>query len=266
MDGSLLTRSGHYARTVLAVLLLHSIMLPAQSSYASLTGRVLDPGNAVIADAEITVLNTDTKRSYTSRTNQDGIYLVPDIQPGTYLVQVAKPGFRMVLKPDVVLHIEAVVAINFTLTFGSVSETVTVFGGAPPVSAESSSMGSVIEARQVTELPLNGRNFTQLALLTPGVTRGAYGDNASGGGSGTNTETFRNSETGSAALSANGLRPQANNFLLDGLDNNESMVNTIAFFPPAEAIQEFRVSTSVAPGSMAAPAEPLWRLPSVPAQ
>ena len=247
MDGSLLTRSGHYARTVLAVLLLHSIMLPAQSSYASLTGRVLDPGNAVIADAEITVLNTDTKRSYTSRTNQDGIYLVPDIQPGTYLVQVAKPGFRMVLKPDVVLHIEAVVAINFTLTFGSVSETVTVFGGAPPVSAESSSMGSVIEGRQVTELPLNGRNFTQLALLTPGVTRGAYGDNASGGGSGTNTETFRNSETGSAALSVNGLRPQANNFLLDGLDNNESMVNTIAFFPPAEAIQEFRVSTSVAP-------------------
>jgi hypothetical protein len=247
MDVNRLTRIGGCFCIALAVLLLHSSALPAQSSYASLTGRVLDPGNAVIADAEVTVVNTETRLRYYSRTNQDGIYLVSNIQPGTYLIQVAKPGFKLVLKPDVVLHIESVVAINFMLSFGSVSESITVFGGAPPVNTESGSMGSVIEGRQVTELPLNGRNFTQLALLTPGVTRGAYGDNASGGGSGTNTETFRNSETGSAALSVNGLRPQANNFILDGLDNNESVVNTIAFFPPAEAIQEFRVSTSVAP-------------------
>jgi hypothetical protein len=222
-------------------------MVIAQSSYASLTGRILDPGNSVIAGAEITVINTETKVRYNSRTNEEGIYLVSDLPPGTYLLQVAKPGFKLVLKPDVVLHIEAVVAINFILTFGSVSESITVLGGAPLINTESSSMGNIIEGRQVTDLPLNGRNFTQLALLTPGVTRGAYGDNASGGGSGTNTETFRNSETGSAALSVNGLRPQANNFILDGLDNNESLVNTIAFFPPAEAIQEFRVSTSVAP-------------------
>lgn len=219
----------------------------AQSINASLTGRIMDPGNVAIVDAEISVINTQTKVRYTGRTNVDGIYLVSDIQPGIYLVQVSKPGFKVVLKPDVVLHVEGVVALNFTLTFGSVSESITVMGGAPPVNTESSSMGTVIEGRQVTELPLNGRNFTQLALLTPGVTRGAYGDNASGGGSGTNTETFRNSETGSAALSVSGLRPQANNFVLDGLDNNESLVNTIAFFPPAEAIQEFRVSTSVAP-------------------
>ena len=226
-----------------------SITVPAfpQSTNAAVTGRIVDPGNAVIVDAEVNITNTQTRVRYTGRTNSDGIYLVSDIQPGIYLVQVSKPGFKVVLKPDVVLHVEAVVALNFTLTFGSVSESITVMGGAPPVNTESSSMGTVIEGRQVTELPLNGRNFTQLALLTPGVTRGAYGDNASGGGSGTNTETFRNSETGSAALSVGGLRPQANNFVLDGLDNNESLVNTIAFFPPAEAIQEFRVSTSVAP-------------------
>jgi hypothetical protein len=242
-----LTRACGCAALALATLLCCSSELVAQSSYASLTGRVIDPADAVIADAEVTLIHTETKLRYNSRSNQDGIYLVSNIPPGTYLVQVAKPGFKLVLKPDVVLHIEAIIAINFTLTFGSVSESITVFGGAPPVNTESSSMGSVIEGRQVTELPLNGRNFTQLALLTPGVTRGAYGDNASGGGAGTNTETFRNSETGSAALSVNGLRPQANNFILDGLDNNESLVNTIAFFPPAEAIQEFRVSTSVAP-------------------
>ena len=232
---------------VLLFVFLAASYLPAQSTNASLTGRILDPDNAVIAGAEITAVNAETGVRYSGVTNDEGMYLVSDIQPGTYQVQISKPGFKVVLKPDVVLHLESVVALNFTLTFGSVSESITVLGGAPPVNTESSSMGKVIEGRQVTELPLNGRNFTQLALLTPGVTRGAYGDNASGGGSGTNTETFRNSETGSAALSVNGLRPQANNFVLDGLDNNESLVNTIAFFPPAEAIQEFRVSTSVAP-------------------
>src|SRR5260370_11914451 len=133
------------------------------------------------------------------------------------------------------------------MTFGSITESVSDLGGAPAVNTESSSMGAVIEGRQVTELPLNGRNFTQLALLTPGVTRGAYGDNASGGGSGTNTETFRNSETGGAALSVNGIRPQANNFILDGLYNNESPVNTIAFFPPPEPIPEFPLHPSLPP-------------------
>jgi Carboxypeptidase regulatory-like domain len=227
------------------MVLAFSAALMAQN--AAVTGRIIDPDNAAVSDAEITVTNSDSAVHYSGITNADGMYLVSDIQPGTYLIQISKPGFKVVLKPDVVLHLESVVALNFALSVGSVSESVTVLGGAPPVNTESSSMGKVIEGRQVTELPLNGRNFTQLALLTPGVTRGAYGDNASGGGSGTNTETFRNSETGSAALSVNGLRPQANNFVLDGLDNNESLVNTIAFFPPAEAIQEFRVSTSVAP-------------------
>jgi hypothetical protein len=247
MNLSHLTRSPIRAILFIAACLLCATPLFGQSTNSSITGRVLDPENAVIVGAEVSILNPQTKIRYTGRTNADGIYLISDIQPGTYLVQVSKPGYKVVLKPDVVLHIEAVVALNFMLTFGSISESITVLGGAPPVSTESSSMGAVIEGRQVTELPLNGRNFTQLALLSSGVTRGAYADNASGGGSGTNTETFRNSETGSAALSVNGLRPQANNFILDGLDNNESLVNTIAFFPPAEAIQEFRVSTSVAP-------------------
>ena len=99
----------------------------------------------------------------------------------------------------------------------------------------------------MTDLPLNGRNFSQLALLTPGVTRGAYGDIASGGGSSNMTETMRNNESGAAALSVNGLRPQADNYILDGVDNNDGLVNTILFFPNIDATQEFKVNTSVAP-------------------
>src|SRR5581483_9638218 len=115
------------------------------------------------------------------------------------------------------------------------------------VDTTSSATGEVIEGQQVTELPLNGRNFTQLALLTPGVTRGAYGSGASGGPNGASTETFRYAQTGGAALSVNALRQEANNYELDGVDNNEALVNSIIFFPPIEATQEFKVTTSVAP-------------------
>jgi len=130
------------------------------------------------------------------------------------------------------------------MAVGGTSTTVEVTNAAPVVDLSTSSTGEVIAGRQVTELPLNGRNFTQLALLTPGVTRGDYGNSASG--SKGDAETFRNSTNGGGSLSNNGLRPQANNFILDGVDNNESLVNTLEFFPNVEATQEFRVNTSVA--------------------
>jgi hypothetical protein len=115
------------------------------------------------------------------------------------------------------------------------------------VDSSDATVGATIEGKQVTDLPLNGRNFTQLAMLTPGVTRGAYGDVASGGGSSNYTETARYNESEGAALSVNGLRPQADNFLLDGVDNNDGLVNTILFFPDIDATQEFKVNTNVAP-------------------
>ena len=95
------------------------------------------------------------------------------------------------------------------------------------------------------DLPLGQRNFLQLATLTPGVTRGAYGSDASGING--NVETLRYADSGGGAVVANGLRPQANNFLLDGVDNNESLVNGIIVFPSPDSVQEFRVTTAVAP-------------------
>jgi len=128
---------------------------------------------------------------------------------------------------------------------GDVSQSVTVEAGSPVINPADSALGDVVESRQVTELPLNGRNFTQLATLVPGVTRGVPTGSATGAGN--NAETFRDGETGGASLAVNGLRPQNNNFTLDGIDNNEALVNTIVFFPSADAIDEFRVQTSVAP-------------------
>jgi len=218
----------------------------AQTDTARLIGTITDATGAVIPNAAIVVTNAGTGRIVTAQTSGSGEYVVNALAAGRYHIDVKAPGFKTATA-DFTLELSQVQEISLKLQLGEAATTVDVTGAVPLVDTATSTTGEVIQGRQVTELPLNGRNFTQLALLTPGITRGAYGDIASGGGSGTNAETYRNSETGGAALSANGLRPQADNFLLDGVDNNEGLVNTIVFFPPAEAIQEFRVNTSVAP-------------------
>ena len=231
---------------LLIVMLAFSVVGLAQTDTGRLVGTVTDASGAVISDAAITVTNKGTARSITAQTNGSGGYVVNALPAGSYHVEIKKQDFKTATA-DFTLEVSQVQEINLKLEPGNVSVTVDVTSGVPLVDTSTSSTGEVIQGRQVTELPLNGRNFTQLALLTPGVTRGAYGDEASGGSSGTSSETFRNSDTGGASLSANGLRPQADNFILDGVDNNDGLVNTIIFFPPAEAIQEFRVNTSVAP-------------------
>lgn len=230
----------------LLIVMTISAVAFAQSDAARIVGTITDSTGAVLPKATVTVTNTDTARTVTVETNASGEYVVNGLPRGKYHIEVKQTGFKTTTA-DISLDVSQVQEVSLSLQPGGAETTVDVTGEIPLVDTATSSTGEVIQGRQVTELPLNGRNFTQLALLTPGVTRGAYGDIASGGGSGTNAETFRNSETGGAALSANGQRPQANNFILDGVDNNEGLVNSIVFFPPAEAIQEFRVNTSVAP-------------------
>src|SRR5581483_4250907 len=118
---------------------------------------------------------------------------------------------------------------------------------APLIEKSTSEISTLIDQKQIEDLPLNGRNFTQLATLAPGVNRGIPGSNSSGGSSGTDAETFRYSEFGGAALSVNGLREQFNNYQIEGVDNNETLVNSIAYLPPPEAIREFSVITTNEP-------------------
>jgi hypothetical protein len=231
---------------LLVLVTVISASLFGQSDAARLVGTITDASGAVAPGATVTVTNLGTGRIVSVQTNASGEYVVTELPAARYHVEVKQAGFKT-STADFTLEVSQIQEISLQLQAGAVDTTVNVSAEVPLVDTSTSSLGEVIQGRQVTELPLNGRNFTQLALLTPGVTRGAYGDIASGGGSGTDAETFRNSETGGAALSANGLRPQANNFILDGVDNNEGLVNSIVFFPPAEAIQEFRVNTSVAP-------------------
>jgi hypothetical protein len=234
------------ALVLMAVCLLagSSSVLRAQSDTGRVTGTVADSIGAVIPGASVTLTDVDTGVAQSRTTGGDGSFTFPALMRGHYRIETAASGFAS-QKQEFELQVQQVDAIDFKLNAGAAATTIDVTDAAPIVDVSTSSTGEVIEGRQVVDLPLGQRNFLQLTTLTPGVTRGAYGSDASGING--NVETLRYADSGGGALTVNGLRPQSNNFLLDGVDNNESLVNTIVIFPSPDAVQEFRVTTAVAP-------------------
>jgi hypothetical protein len=216
----------------------------AQSDNGSIAGTVTDQTGAIVPGATVTVTNVDTGLLFHATSSDAGEFTISAVPRGNYKADVAATGFQS-QTVNFTVEVATAQTLIFKLAPGTVATTVEVTSAAPLVDTSNSTIGETIQGEQVTDLPLNGRNFTGLALLVPGVTRGSYGDEASGVSG--NSETFRNSESGGASLSVNGLRPQADNFLLDGLDDNDSLLNTILIFPNIDATQEFKLDTSVAP-------------------
>jgi hypothetical protein len=234
------------ARVLMVVCLLAVswTVLRAQTDTGRVTGTVADATGALIPGASVTLMDIDTGIGQSRTTSSEGSFNFPAVALGHYRIETTAQGFST-QKQEFELQMQQVQTLAFKLNTGSASTTVDVTGAVPVVDLATSSSGEVIEGRQVTDLPLGQRNFLQLATLTPGVTHGAYGSDASGING--NVETMRYADSGGGALAVNGLRPQSNNFLLDGVDNNESLVNSIVIFPSPDAIQEFRVTTAVAP-------------------
>src|SRR5882672_8649622 len=155
----------------LFILLLTSstLVLHAQSTNASLTGRVTDPSKAAIADAKIAAVSAATNFRHETTTNASGEYYLTSFPPGLYRIEIEKTGFKRLIKPDVILHGQDALAIDLEMTLGAVSETITVEGGAPLVNTESVTVSTVIDRTFVENVPLNGRSFQTLIMLTPGV-------------------------------------------------------------------------------------------------
>jgi hypothetical protein len=238
-------------RFTLAVFALFLMSLGAPSLFAqtdtgNIAGTVTDTTGAVIPGANILATNTDNGLELSAVSGGMGEFNILAVPRGNYKVTATANGFQK-QSASITVMVTSTQTVSFQLSPAGASTTVQVTGSAPLVDTSDATIGDTISGPQVAELPLNGRNFSQLALMTPGVTRGAYGDVASGGGSANMTETMRNNESGDAAISVNGLRPQADNYILDGVDNNDGLVNTILFFPNIDATQEFKVDTSVAP-------------------
>jgi len=226
----------------------------AQSNKGSIKGTVTDQNGGLVQNATVTVTNTGTNASRTATTGDDGGYQVPLLEPGKYKVSVTAPTFPETVRENIIVQTASTEVVDVTLTAGAVGGVVTVEAAQSVVQSETSDLGSVIDNKQVTDLPIPQRNFTLLATLSPGVTRpfvgviGGGGNFEAGGNpTGTSTESTRFRESGGSVLVVNGARPTSNNFTLDGTDNNEGQFGQIGIYPPPDAIAEFKIQTSVAP-------------------
>jgi hypothetical protein len=223
-----------------AVLLLGAAPAAYPQAFSQLTGTVADSSGASVPGAEVTAANLETGAERTAQTNTSGGYTIPFLPPGPYTVVVNKDGFRSVLREDVTLEVNQVARIDFSLEVGSVTETIEVTGALPALEADSSSIGQVIEQKAIADLPLNGRNFVQLAILGPGVTGVGFG--AAGTiMSGSRPDDLRPG----SELFSNGNREGSNNFLYDGVDNNERLTLAITLRPSVEAVREFKIQTNL---------------------
>ena len=208
----------------------------AQTIRATLTGTVVDPNGGIVQGAAVTATNVATNVSTATKTNQEGTYTFTALPPGEYVVDVAVPGFKRNVQSGVILQIAQATRLDIALEVGTINEEVRVVTEAPLVRSTSSELGQVIDYKQIQSLPLNGRLFQQLITLSPGALPRGFAD-------------FAENPAAAGARSAvhhsvNGLPWSGNNYLLDGVANNEPLNAFINITPPLEAIQEFKVQTN----------------------
>lgn len=211
---------------IAAGILLPALVASAQSTTGSIQGRIADAQSGTLPGVSVTVRNVDTQLTRDTVTNESGNYDVQLLPPGAYEIVAGLTGFRTQQRTGVRLTVNQAARIDFQLELSSVQESVEVRGQAPLVETVDSAVRQVIDAEQLVELPLNGRNFRALALLVPGVQSEVQGGTLSNRGGGVNI---------------NGAGLTDNNFLLDGFNNNDDTTAEILTFPSADAIQEMTV-------------------------
>lgn len=233
---------------VSAFVCLAAITLPlsAQSPNGNINGLVSDSSSAVVVGADVIAENYATGIQFATKTNSEGIYVLPNIPPGQYRVQVSKVGFKTLVKPDVVVNVQDSLSINFTLVVGAFHDIITVEAGASLVNTESAAVSTVVDRQLAENLPMNGRSFQTLIYLTPGV-----------------VATTTNSQD-NGQFSVNGQRPSSNYWMVDGVSANigvgvsaggpgNGVGGTLGSFSAlggtnslvsVDAMQEFRIQTS----------------------
>ena len=216
--------------------LLFSFPVAAQVT-GTVLGSVRDNTGASVAGAKVTITDTSKGTSQVHTTDEEGSYSAPFLIPGTYAVAVEMSAFKRQVREGIILQVDQKARVDFSLEVGQVTETISVVAAAPLVQSDSSELGTVVAERAVRELPLNGRNFSQLVYLSPGVTAGQIGENLSG------ASTF-NPRAG-ANFNALGHHGNSNGWLVDGIDNNEYTFNTVIIQPSIESVREFKVLTGV---------------------
>jgi hypothetical protein len=218
-------------RAIVAVLFLLTTNLFAQIDTGTIVGQVTDPSGAVVAGAAVVVTNTATGVTYNTQTDNAGQYQVPALHPGTYSVRATAAGFESAFRDGILITVQARPAVDFKLALGQTTQTVEVTGASPVLQTQTADEGGVMQSQTVVDLPLNGRRYSDLALLEAGIQKNQQDNN-----------------NAPDRFSANGNVDTQNYFALDGLDNNsgsenfeENSVQVIQ--PPPDALEEFKVQT-----------------------
>src|SRR6266571_2154314 len=222
----------YYVALVLMFVIPHRASAQAT---ATLNGVVRDPSGAVLPQATVTLHNTDTGTDRESLTNDSGLYVFVSVPPGEYVLKVTKNGFTTATQAGLHVLVNQASTQDFVLRVGSTQESVTVEASAETLETANATLGTVIESKQVGDLPLNGRNFTQLLALTPGVAPVSVAQN-SGGAQAAPIGTF-------VFPAVSGQSNRSNHFLLDGIDNTDQVFTTYAVAPILDDIQEFKVQS-----------------------
>src|SRR5271154_4362456 len=222
---------------VCAIALFVSPALYGQAA-GSFSGTVTDKSGSAISGATVTATSQGTGLSRQAKTDEDGHYLIPLLPASIFTVRVEFQGFQSAENKDVRLQVEEARELNFALAPSTVSSTVEVSASAVTVETSNPSLGQVINAQQVAQLPLNGRDFVQLATLTPGATAETNPNSFFTAGASSEVAA-----RGSFSLSVGGSRPNSTDWILDGVDNNELTAGGIGTFSSIDDIQEFKVLT-----------------------
>src|SRR5258708_28679413 len=227
MDFRRMTRVYWVVWAVVALLAVLTGPVPPRVKHARRSARVTAPSHSAVASVTVTARNTETNSVHSATTNEDGLYRLVELPAGNYVLTFEKPGFKVAKFAGVALTVGQILTVDESLEIGAVSATVEVQASiVPPIELESAQISNLVDAKRVTDLPLLVRDPYSLVLLSPGVTQ---------------------SNSGLGGFSANGASERSNNFLLDGVDNNDTEVPGIpsglnALNP--DSTQEFRVITN----------------------
>ena len=240
------TRLLTFACAVLAALVSMTSTSTAQTATGQITGTVRDATGAVMSDVKVVVTNEQTGLTRQTTTGANGQYVIPLLPVGVYVVTGEQTGFKTAIHSGVALTVEQIQRLDILLAPGNVNETVEVKASAAVLDTGSASVGHTITEKQVTDLPLNGRNFLQLLFLGAGAveTTGEQGGMRQGVGN---------------AISIMGARPTSNNFMIDGTANIDTSIGTPAAVLSIDAIQEFKEQTTTYSADTAsAPTRSTW--------
>ncbi|MBI4909030.1 MAG: TonB-dependent receptor [Acidobacteria bacterium] len=226
--------------TLTAVMMLPALWLGVfAQTLGTVTGEVKDASGAAVTGVTITVRNLATNGIRNVITNDEGNYFIPALVPGMYEVKAERQGFKVASRGNIELQVQQTARVDFTLQVGQVNETVEVKAAAQLLATEDATVGTVIEQKRITDLPLNGRNFFSLVALSPNVTYGfAQAAQAAGRQGGSRA---------GLTISMAGARSAWSNYTLDGITNTDINFNLYIVLPSVEALQEFKVQSGIYP-------------------